>query len=274
MISWQRLIALVCLFVLIFLSSHHHIDAQAVTEGYNADKALERGLIVGLKKNDSTKVESINSDAAEHILGVIVGINDAPVTISADGQRVFVATNGHYDVLVGTQNGAIESGDYIAISAYSGIGMKAGSKEPYVIGRALSGFDGKKDVISNSEVKDTAGATHKVAIGRVSADVGVAKNPLLKATEPDLPSALRKAAQTIAGKPVDAVRVYLGIVVFAITTLAAGSLLYGGVRSALISVGRNPLSRKSIIRGMFQVVITGLIVFITGVFGVYLILRL
>ncbi len=105
-------------------------------------------------------------------------------------------------------------------------------------------------------------------------DIGVAKNPLLKATEPNLPNALRKAAATIAGKPVDAVRVYISILVFGITTVVAGSLLYGGVRSALISIGRNPLSKKSIIRGMIQVVITGLMVFISGVFGVYLILRL
>ena len=256
------------------ISLSHPLGAQAVTEGYNTDTAVQRGMIVRLKKDDATKVEPVSSDDAEHMHGIVVSASDAPVTISSDGQKVFVATAGHYDVIISTQNGPIVSGDYVAVSALGGIGMKAGTKEPYVIGRALGGFDGNKDVISTSEVKDSGGTAHKVGIGRVSLDIGIAKNPLLKANEPNLPSVLQKAAETVAGKPVNAVRVYVGILIFGITTTVAASLLYGGVRSALISIGRNPLSRKSIVRSMIQVIITGLIVFITGVFGVYLILRL
>lgn len=273
-LSWQRVLALAGLGFLVVISLYHPLGAQAVTEGYNSDQALQRGMIVRLKKDDSTKVEPVNSDEAEHMHGVVVSANDAPVTLTTDGQRVFVATGGHYDVLVSNQNGGIAQGDYIAVSALSGIGMKAGSKEPYVIGKALASFDGSKGAVSTSEVKDSAGTTHKISIGRVAVDIGVAKNPLLKATEPNLPRALQRAAEAVAGKPVNAIRVYVGILIFGITTLVAASLLYGGVRSALISIGRNPLSKKSIIRSMLQVIITGLIVFITGVFGVYLILRL
>ena len=56
--------------------------------------------------------------------------------------------------------------------------------------------------------------------------------------------------------------------------MIAGSLIYSAVRSSLIAIGRNPLSKKSIIRGLFQVVIIGLMVFLSGIFGVYLLLRL
>jgi hypothetical protein len=272
--SAPRMFALVGLCLLVAASMRHPLGAQAVTEGYNADQVIQRGMIVRLKKDDATKVEPVNSDGAEHMHGIVVSANDAPVTIAIDGQRVFIATTGHFDVLVSNQNGTIDQGDYIAVSALSGIGMKAGTKEPYVIGRSLASFDGTKGVVSSSEIKDSNGKTHKIGIGRVSVDIGVAKNPLLKATEPNLPSVLQKAAEAVAGKPVNAVRVYIGMLVFGITTLVAASLLYGGVRSALISIGRNPLSKKSIVRSMLQVIVTGLIVFITGVFGVYLILRL
>lgn len=273
-VSFQRILALFVLGILVVASRASPLGAQAVSEGYGADQVLQRGMIVRLKTDDTSKVEAVNSDGAEHMHGVVVSPNDAPVTLSNDGQKVFVATNGHYDVLVSTQNEEIRPGDYIAVSAVSGVGMRAGTKELYVIGRALAGFDGSKDVVATTEVKDSAGATHKVSIGRVQLDIGIAKNPLLKASEPNLPDALRRAAETIAGRPVNAVRVYVGILVFAITTTVAASLLYGGVRSALISIGRNPLSKKSIVRSMLQVIITGLIVFTTGVFGVYLILRL
>ncbi len=261
------------LVFLVVVSTQHPLSAQAVTEGYNADLSLQRGMIVMLKKDDPTKVELVTTESGERMRGVVVAANDAPLTLANAGQRVFVATNGRYDVMVSTQNGPIKSGDYITASALSGIGMKASDKEAYIIGRAITDFDGKKDVIGTNDIKDSTGNKISVSIGRVQMDVGVAKNPLLKATEPNVPQFLMKAATAIAGRPVNPFRVYMGVLVFGICTVVAGTLMYGGVRSGIISIGRNPLSKKSIIRSMFQVIITGLIVFVTGVFGVYLILR-
>src|SRR5258708_3965411 len=106
-ISAHRVLAFSSLCLLIAVSLYHPLGAQAVTEGYNADQTLQRGMIVRLKKDDTTKVELVNSDGAEHMHGVVVDANDAPVTVASDGQRVFVATTGHYDVLVSTQNGNI-----------------------------------------------------------------------------------------------------------------------------------------------------------------------
>ncbi len=273
-LTWQRILALIGLQLLIAASVYSPISAQSVTTGYYADQALQRGMIVRLKKNDVTKVEPVDSDASEHMHGVVVNSNDSPISLASDGQKVFVANNGRSEVLVSTQAGKIVIGDYIVVSALAGIGMKAGTIQPFVIGRAVAEFDGSKGVISTMDVKDSTGASHRVDIGRIEVDVGIAKNPLLKAVEPNLPGALRKVAETIAGKPVNAARVYVSVLVFGITAVVAGSLLFSGVRSGIISIGRNPLSRKSIIRGMLQVVLTGIIIFITGVFGVYLILRL
>jgi hypothetical protein len=53
----------------------------------------------------------------------------------------------------------------------------------------------------------------------------------------------------------------------------AGIMLYSGARSSLISVGRNPLSRSVIIKALGQVVVLSLIVFISGMFAVYLLLK-
>jgi hypothetical protein len=50
--------------------------------------------------------------------------------------------------------------------------------------------------------------------------------------------------------------------------------MYGGIRNGLISIGRNPLSKKSIVRGMIQVILTALTIFLLGIFGVYLLLRI
>ena len=86
--------------------------------------------------------------------------------------------------------------------------------------------------------------------------------------------ALRRASEAIAGKPVSPARVYISIIVLLAAAAIAGSLIYSAVRSSVIAIGRNPLSKRSIIRGLFQVVIIGILVFLSGVFGVYLILNL
>jgi hypothetical protein len=271
--TFHRIVAVTALALLSVASINYPVFAQALTQGYGSDQILQRGMLIQLKKDDPSKVEAVKQATGDKLFGVVVDANDAPVTLSADGKKVFVATAGKYDVLVSTQNGSIKAGDYITISAIDGIGMKAGSKEAFIIGRALRDFDGTVNKVGTAQVKDSEGKTKDVTIGRVLSDVLVAGNPLLKAEEPNVPEALRKAAETIAGKPVNAVRIYAGLFVFMVSTIVASILMYGGVRSAIISIGRNPLGKKSIVRGMFQVIITGLIVFISGVFGVYLLLR-
>ena len=273
-LTWQRLLALVALSLLVVFGYTHQSSAQTFSQGYGSDKPIQRGMIVKLKKNDTTKVEPVTLDTAEQMYGVTIGASDASVALTNSTSQNYVATSGHYDVLVNTQNGKISPGDFITISALEGVGMKASSSDAYVVGRALAGFDGKSLVVGTTDLVDSQKHQQTVAIGRVNVDLGVAKNPLLKATQPNVPEALRRAATSIAGKSVSAVRIYTGLVVFFVSTAIALSLMYGGIRSGVISIGRNPLSKKSIVRTMFQVIITGLIVFISGVFGVYLLLKI
>jgi multisubunit Na+/H+ antiporter MnhB subunit len=92
-------------------------------------------------------------------------------------------------------------------------------------------------------------------------------------TRPNLPNFLITAGQTVANRPVSESRVYISLVILGISAVIAGSMLYAGIRSSIISIGRNPLSKRSIIRSLIQVTLTSLIVFIIGLFAVYLLLR-
>jgi hypothetical protein len=268
------MLALLALGLLVLLSLASPLQAQTLTQGYGTDDALQRGMIVQLKKSDTSKVEPVKYETIDQMHGVVVDANDAPVTLSADDKKVFVATTGHFAVLVSDQNGTINAGDYITISSIAGIGMKAGQVEPIVAGRALAGFDGKTNVVSQTQIKDSTGQPKTVHMGRIDTDISVSRNPLQKAKAPDLPQFLQHATEAIAGKAVNPVRAYTAIVVFIGASLLTGALLYSGIRNAIISIGRNPLSKKSITKGMLQVIITGLIIFICGLFGVYLLLKL
>jgi hypothetical protein len=250
-------------------------SAQTVTEGYGSDSILQRGMIVGLKKDDLRKVEPINNDQFDRIHGVVIGANDSAVLLGNDNEKVYVASGGRFTVLVSDQLGDINPGDFVTLSSVSGIGMKAGDHDPVILGKALEGFKGSdtNQLVGTAKVKDTTGKERQIRIGRVIVDVSIGKNPLLK-NDNTLPSALKRASEMIAGKSVSPVRVYLSLVILAISAMIAGSLIYSAVRSSLIAIGRNPLSKKSIIRGLFQVVIIGLMVFLSGIFGVYLLLKL
>lgn len=250
---------------------------QAITQSYNATTQLDPGIIVHLKDKANGIVEPLKEADASKMLGVVVAPNASAVTLTpanSTQQQVFVATSGHYPVLVSTQNGGIKPGDYITISAITGVGMKADENQATVLGKAVEGFTGTTGVISSIKLKDQLGHDTTVEIGLINVDLNIAHNPLqLKATD-FLPSFMAKAATTIAAKPVSAARIYLGLAVLLVSAFITANIVYSGVRNGMAAIGRNPLSKKSIIKSLIQTIMAGLIVFIVGVFAVYLMLKL
>jgi hypothetical protein len=121
-------------------------------------------------------------------------------------------------------------------------------------------------------LKDTNGNEQKVNIGRIEVDIAVSKNPLAKSAAVT-PEWLGKVGQAISGKSLSPARLYIAAAIFFIGAFIAGAILYAGIRSSIIAIGRHPLSKKSILRGLLQVIFTSLIVFIISVFGVYLLLK-
>lgn len=273
-LSAKRAGAVIGLLGLLFIALVHPISAQTVTQGYAADEILQRGMLVSLKDGDPTKVEPADQDNIKRLHGVVVNPNDAPVTLSSEQQKTFVATVGRYEGLVSDENGTIKQGDYITVSKVRGIGKKTDTKSENVIGKALEDFDGKSNVISTTDLKDNGGTAQKVHIGRIQLDIGIGANPLAKPEDVNLPGFLKRATEAIAQKTVSPLRVYISIAVLLASVAIAGSMLYAGVRSSMISIGRNPLSKQSITKGLLQVILTSFIVFIIGIFGVYLLLKL
>jgi hypothetical protein len=237
--------------------------ADNVIAGYTSKQTIQPGLIVALDDPKAKTVKAATANNLNAIYGVSVDPSDAPITLVGDNTQVFVATTGTYQVLVSVENGAIKTGDYISMSSIDGIGAKANVSQPVILGRAASGFNGTSNVVTSHDNK---------AIGRIYVNIGVAKNPISN-TDPTLPSFLRKVANGLANKSVPVIRVYTALMIFIISILAALTILWSGVKSSLISLGRNPLSKKAIFSGMYKTVFTGVGVFIIGLAGVYLLLK-
>jgi hypothetical protein len=202
----------------------------------------------------------------------VVGSSEASFILAEEQQKVYVASGGKFEVLVSDQNGSIASGDFVAVSSITGIGMRSDELQPIIVGTAIDAFDGSLK-LSETVIKDAAGNDKTIRIGRILVDIAVGKNPKAKTTT-NLPGFLKNASELIAGKPVSPLRVYLALAVLVVTAMISGAIIYSGVRSSMVAIGRNPLSKKSILRGLLQVIIVSMIIFVTGVFGVYLLVKL
>jgi hypothetical protein len=270
--SLRRLAAILGLGILITIKLTGVLSAQTVTRGYGSDQVLQRGMIVAVERSEPEKVESIDVTRVQDILGVVVNPNDSPITISDDNQHIFVATSGRYDVLVSDQQGAIKASDYITVSSLAGVGMKADENQSNILGRAVSDFDGKSGVLSTVALTGGDGKQKTVHLARIQVEIAVAKNPLSRVSD-NTPLFLGAAARAIAGKTVSPIRLYLSAAIFLVGIITAGAILYAGVRSSIIAIGRNPLSRRSIFRSLAGVTLTSFVVFLISAIGVYLLLK-
>jgi hypothetical protein len=260
----RRRISAAAVLVLLFVSFFSLAHADTIVRGFKASGSVDPGLIVSLSKKSKSSVEASPGNDSTRIYGVAIDPSQAPVTVQSSGPQVFVATGGNYPVLVTDQNGPIKTGDYISISSINGIGAKANSDEILILGRAVDAFDGKSGVITTT--------SDKHSIGRITVSIVPGKNPLVRDTVA-IPGPLKRIGQAIAGKNISAIRIWAALAVFTIAAIIAISVLTVGIRSSITAIGRNPLSKKRIMTGLVQVIFMAAIVLISGIFGVYLLLK-
>ena len=245
-------------------------------QSYTVDTPLDNGTIVQLDKTDGKKVKIATQEELENMFGVTVDRTQLLVSSSSGtGKEVFVAVSGTYNVLVSDEGGEINVGDYVTMSAINGITMKAGTEQKTVFGRAAGAFDGKGVTLGTTTLKDTTGATKKtVTFGLIPVAINIQHNPNKKSTKVEVPDFLERIGEAVAEKEVSPVRIYLSMAITAVSIIAAIAILYAGIRNSIISIGRNPMSKKTIFRALIQIILTSILILIIGLFAVYLLLKL
>jgi hypothetical protein len=258
-------------------SSDSSYGGGSVT-AYAAEAPIANGTVVQLAGENAQRVKVATQAQLQNMFGITVDQNQLPLTISGDEtveNETFVAVSGTYNALVSTEAGPIAIGDYVTLSAINGIVMKAGTEEETVFGRANAAFDGRGVTLGTMAIKDTGGnTTQTVTLGSIPVTIDIKRNPNEKTTESNLPDFLQRVGQEIAEKEVSPIRIYLSLGITFISIIAAIVMLYAGIRNAVISIGRNPMSKKSIFRALLEVILTAILVLIIGLFAVYLLLRL
>ena len=119
-----------------------------------------------------------------------------------------------------------------------------------------------------------AAKTKTVKFGLIPVTIDIKSNPNDESTKVKVPEALQRIGKAIAEKEVSPIRIYLSMAITAISLIAAIAVIYSGVRNSVISIGRNPMSKKSIFRALLEIILTSILILIIGLFAVYLLLKL
>lgn len=246
---------------------------QAIAEGYSSNTPLQLGMIVRLDKHQPTYVVPLEQNNIKAMLGVVVSASDEAITLGTNSttQQVFVTNFGQHNVLVTNQNGPIKVGDYITISNLSGVGMKADESEPIVLGQAAGNFDGVNNVLSTSVLISGTKKKTNVSVGSIPVDISIGNNPLAQGPK-GLPAFLYKITKFATNKSVSATRVYISMLIVVAGVLLSVTIIYSGVKSGIISLGRNPLAKKAISGSLVRVVLAGIMVFAISLGAAYAVL--
>lgn len=261
----------------VFFVSPLFAVAGGGAQAYSATSPIDVGRVVILEDPKNEVVRVATKSDTQALFGLTVDSSKLPLTLSPGDLKneVYVAVSGTYTAIVSTQGGPVKSGDYLMLSSIDGVLMRADTEKTTVFGRANAGFDGKSDVIlGNTVLEDSEGGKRSVSLGSVPVTIDIKQNPNEKTTKAKVPEFLERAGQAIAEKEVSAIRIYLSLAITAVSLIAAIAVIYGGVRNSIISIGRNPMSKRSIFRALTEVIITSILILIIGLFAVYLLLRL
>ena len=226
----------------------------SLSQGFTASSPIATGSLVSLDEKSSGSVIVADTTNVGRLFGIVVPPSSASISLSGTGSgQVQVVTSGTANVLISTIGGDIHVGDYITISPIAGVGQKVGTSSTRIVGTAQADFNGSGDGVTRRSIDD--GSTKReVAIGQIPVIVAVSTYTGDGRQSYVVPNWLQNLSNTLAGRSVSPIRIIIAGLILMIALASTTVLLYAAVRNSIISIGRNPLSRSSVLRGLLQVV--------------------
>lgn len=228
----------------------------SLSQGFATTQNIPTGSLVALDDKNSGAVVVADTGNVNRLFGVVVPPSSASISLSGTGSgQVQVVTSGTANVLVSTAGGSIHVGDYITVSPIAGVGQKTGDSSTRVVGTAQADFDGTGDGTTKSTIENTNGSKTEVAIGQIPVVIAVSSYTATNGKQNYVvPNWLQNLSNTLAGKDVSPIRIIIAGLILIAALVCISVLLYAAVRNSIISIGRNPLSRGSVLRGLLQVI--------------------
>ncbi|GAC1369232.1 MAG: hypothetical protein NVSMB39_0810 [Candidatus Saccharimonadales bacterium] len=246
----------------------------SLSQGYATSSSIATGSLVSLDPKSSGSVVAADLNNAARLFGVVVAPSSASISLSGTGSgQVQVATSGSAPTLVSTAGGDIHVGDYICISPITGVGQKASASATRVIGTAQADFTSATGGSTKTNITDTAGKKTVVTVGEIPVGISVSSYTATDGKQNYVvPDWLQNLSNTAAGRSVSPVRIIIAGLLLIVVVISISVLLYSAVRNSIISIGRNPLSKSSVIKSMVTVGIISLVVLAVTAVAIYLVI--
>ncbi len=245
----------------------------SLSQGYASTAPIAAGTMVSLDDKSPGSVNVADLTNSERLFGVAVTPSSASVSLGGTGSsgQVQVVTTGSATTFVSTAGGDIRVGDPIAISPIAGVGQKADGKVR-VIGTSQADFTSASTGTTKRTIDDGTGKK-EVTIGQIPVVVAVSTyNSNTGTQDYSIPTWMQNLSNSIAGKTVSPVRVIIAGLILLVSLVSVTVLLYSAVRNSIISIGRNPLSRGSVLRSLFQVILVAAVILAIAVGAMYLVI--
>lgn len=252
---------------------------SAAIQGYtSADgQPIPRGMAVALDTQEAVTsadssapgvVEKSSMSQADKTVGVVVEMQGNTLAVSDPGSQVYVANSGVALVFATNVNGEVRKGDLLAPSPIRGVLMRATEGTKGVLGVALEDFppEGSETVMLDTE---NGQKEAKVAPVTINMDVRFVTN-----TSGNGKTIFQRLGEALVGREVSVIQVTIAMIIVTLVVLVEGGIIYATVSSTIISLGRNPYARKTILRALFQIIVLVVTVLVLGMGAVYLVLWL
>lgn len=241
-------------------------QAAGLSFGFSDGEGVKTGMIVSVSKDNTDVLEPAHVNNSSYVVGVAVDKQSSSVVFD-NNDSVYVANDGTVDVFVGDLGGDIVSGDLVTVSTIGGVGRKAdaiGTTTQKIIGVAKSDFTGEEADAREFNLENSG----KVHIGSIQMEL----LDDLSGIQPEIPSTLENLGTKIAGKDVSFTQSFVSAIVAVLGFVVSGILMFGAIRGSFLSIGRNPLSAKTIYSGMIRASLLSLSVMMLGVVAGYVVL--
>ena len=267
--NWIRLLVGL---VLVFLMTAPAL--ASLSQGFATTETIPTGSLVALDSSNTNTVVPANTNNVNRLFGVVVPPSSASISLSGTGSgQVQVVTSGTAYVLVSTEGGNISVGDYISASSISGIGEKVGDNSVRVVGTAQSDFNGTQGGATKQSITDTNGHSVEVSIGEIPVAIDVSTYTSTQGIQNyAVPNWLQNLSNTLAGRAVSPLRIIIAGLILLVALVSISVLIYSAVRNSIISIGRNPLSRGSVLKGLLQVMVIAVIILVLASVVIYLVI--
>ena len=229
--------------------------SASLSQGYTSSTDIAAGSLVSLDSKNSNTVDVTTLDNAPRLFGVVVPASSASISLSgSSSNQVQVATTGSANVFVTNAAGSIKVGDLLTVSSIAGVAEKVGAQSARVIGTAQASFDGTGSDATKRTITTAGGKSQEVAISQIPVVIAVSTFTSTSGKQSYVvPNWLQNLSNTLAGKSVAPIRIVVAGLILLIALVSITVLLYAAVRNSIISIGRNPLSRTSVLKGLLQV---------------------